>query len=216
MPFDHLGVVPGGKGPSGHGGPGLLASLGGSVHAKPWPRSTIQPYGHGKDGSSGGTEELRLRWRDDVMGRTVREDDRIELGGLVCPDLETRAIRPARSPLRAEGGMPLFASTEGHSLQGLFDPLGNSGFTKFEESWKKWTAPRGMLCADHYGFITGEEAGRFVARTREAAKICAGPWKTPWNSTAAWRRPTGPDPDLYRLHRTISCRRRLPRGSSAR
>jgi hypothetical protein len=49
-------------------------------------------------------------------------------------------------------------------------PLGNSNFTLFQSSLEKLRPLEvDYLCADHYGYVTGGEAGEFVGRAIEEA-----------------------------------------------
>jgi len=48
---------------------------------------------------------------------------------------------------------------------------GNSNYTQFQESLEKLKDfDVEYVCADHYGYITGEEAGKFIPRSIEMAK----------------------------------------------
>jgi hypothetical protein len=48
--------------------------------------------------------------------------------------------------------------------------LGNSNFSQFQQSLEKLASlVVDYHCADHYGYITGEEAGQFIAQTTRIA-----------------------------------------------
>ncbi|MEA3471005.1 MAG: hypothetical protein U9R24_04755, partial [Thermodesulfobacteriota bacterium] len=50
-------------------------------------------------------------------------------------------------------------------------PSGNSNYTQFQESLEKLKDLEvDYLCADHFGYIEGGEAGTFISETIEAAK----------------------------------------------
>ena len=49
-------------------------------------------------------------------------------------------------------------------------PSGNSNFTLYQQSLKKLEPlDVDILCADHYGYITGPEAAKYISRSVEAA-----------------------------------------------
>jgi hypothetical protein len=50
-------------------------------------------------------------------------------------------------------------------------PSGNSNFTQYQQSLEKLQPLKvDMFCADHYGYVTGEEAEGMILRSIEAAK----------------------------------------------
>jgi glyoxylase-like metal-dependent hydrolase (beta-lactamase superfamily II) len=174
--FDHLGVIPWWK-RSFPEVEVLASARAWDVLAMPRAVATINDFGRAvteRMGLEEGLETFDHPWRDDVAGRTVREGDRIDLGGLSVRILET----PGHSSCSLSAYLPeqkaLFASDGGGiPFKDFSIPLGNSSFTQFEESLGKLAAlDVGYLCADHYGFVTGEEAGRFIGLTRgEAGKL---------------------------------------------
>jgi glyoxylase-like metal-dependent hydrolase (beta-lactamase superfamily II) len=113
-----------------------------------------------------------LDWRDDVTGKTVREGDRIDLGGSNVSILDT----PGHSSCCIAAYVPEFKAlfpTDGGGIP--FDQTivtsGNSNYTQYQESLEKL---QGLdveyYCADHYGYVTGEEAREFIPKTIEMAK----------------------------------------------
>ena len=113
-----------------------------------------------------------LDWRDDVTGKTVREGDRVDLGGLEVSILEI----PGHSSCCIAAYVPEFKilfPTDGGGIP--FDQTivtsGNSNYTQYQESLEKL---QGLdveyYCADHYGYVTGEEAREFIPKTIEMAK----------------------------------------------
>ncbi|HOI73938.1 MAG TPA: MBL fold metallo-hydrolase [Syntrophales bacterium] len=203
--FDHLGVIPWWK-RTFPDTEVLASSRAWEVLSMPKAVATINEFSRmvtERMGLQEGLKNYDYAWRDDVMGRNVREDDRIELGGLSVRILET----PGHSSCSISAYVPewkaLFASDGGGiPFRDFSIPLGNSDFTKFEESLEKMDRlPVDCLCADHYGFITGVEAGRFIGRTREAAKILRRSMEKALEQHGgmeeAARALTG---DLYRLH----------------
>jgi len=108
-----------------------------------------------------------LDWRDDVAGTTISEGDTIDLGGatlsiLYTPGHTNCSITAYESEMKA-----LFASDSGGIpyLDTSF-PSMNTNMTEYLESLEKLKPlPVNYLCADHYGYITGEEAGQFIDLT---------------------------------------------------
>jgi len=113
-----------------------------------------------------------LDWRDDVTGKTVREGDRVDLGGLEVSILEI----PGHSSCCIAAYVPEFKilfPTDGGGIP--FDQTivtsGNSNYTQYQQSLERL---QGLdveyYCADHYGYVTGEEAREFIPKTIEMAK----------------------------------------------
>lgn len=116
--------------------------------------------------------ELDLEWRKDISGRTVREGDRIDLGGLEVLILET----PGHSSCCIAAYVPELKAlfpTDGGGIP--FDETiitsGNSNFTKYQESLERLKPLEvEYYCADHYGYVIGEEARQFILGSIEMAK----------------------------------------------
>jgi glyoxylase-like metal-dependent hydrolase (beta-lactamase superfamily II) len=113
-----------------------------------------------------------LEWRDDVTGKTVREGDKIDLGGFKVRIFEI----PGHSSCCIAAYVPELKAlfpTDGGGIP--FDETiivsGNSNYTKYQESLEKLKDLEvEVYCADHYGYVTGEEAKTFIPRTIEVAK----------------------------------------------
>ena len=116
--------------------------------------------------------EYDLEWRDDIHGRMVREGEKIDLGGLTVsifeiPGHSSCCIAAYVPELKAlfptdGGGIP-FAQT--------IITSGNSNFTKYQESLEQLKdLDVEYYCADHYGYVIGEEARTFIPMTIEMAK----------------------------------------------
>ena len=112
-----------------------------------------------------------LDWREEITGTSLKEGDTVDLGGLGIRILET----PGHSSCSITAYVPeikaLFASDAGGiPYKETLLASGNSNFTQFQQSLEKL---RGLeveyACADHYGSIVGQEAGRFIQDTIEAA-----------------------------------------------
>ena len=116
--------------------------------------------------------EHDLEWRDDVSGRTVREGDRIDLGGMEVSILEI----PGHSSCCIAAYVPELKAlfhTDGGGIP--FDETivtsGNSNFTRYQEGLERLKDLEvENYCADHYGYVIGEEARKFIPLTIEMAK----------------------------------------------
>jgi glyoxylase-like metal-dependent hydrolase (beta-lactamase superfamily II) len=123
-------------------------------------------------GLTRGVEGCDLEWRDDVAGTAVFEGKTIDLGGMIVQILETPghsscSISAYVSEIRA-----LFPSDGGGIPYGeMILPSGNSNFTKYQQSLEKLkTLTVDIVCADHYGYVTGREAGTYINKSIDAAR----------------------------------------------
>jgi glyoxylase-like metal-dependent hydrolase (beta-lactamase superfamily II) len=113
-----------------------------------------------------------LDWRDDVTGKIVREGDRIDLGDLEVSILEI----PGHSSCCIGAYVPelkaLFPSDGGGiPFDETIITSGNSNYTKYQENLERLKALEvDYYCADHYGYVTGEEARGFISKTIERAR----------------------------------------------
>jgi glyoxylase-like metal-dependent hydrolase (beta-lactamase superfamily II) len=119
-----------------------------------------------------GLDAYDLDWRDDVAGGTVKEGDTIDLGDRVLRIMET----PGHSSCSISAYEPdmkaMFASDAGGiPYKDSSFPSGNSDFTLFQKTLERLNKlPVDYLCADHYGYVTGEEARGFIGLTIEEAR----------------------------------------------
>ena len=120
-----------------------------------------------KMGLGAALQGVDFAWRDDITGKTVAEGDRIDLGGTTLNVLYTpghtncsiTAYEPDRKALFASdgGGIPY--------RDGSFASA-NTNFTQYMESLEKMKPlVVDYLCADHYGYVTGEDARGFIDLT---------------------------------------------------
>ncbi len=113
-----------------------------------------------------------LEWRDDVSGSVVSEGSVIDLGGVTVRILET----PGHSSCSLSAYCPelkaLFPSDGGGiPFEDTIAPAGNSDYTKYQQSLLKLsTLDVDYLCADHYGYVTGDEARTYIAKSIEVAR----------------------------------------------
>lgn len=118
------------------------------------------------------TSAYDLEWRNDVSGKTIREGDRIDLGGLEVLILET----PGHSSCCIAAYIPKLKAlfpTDGGGIP--FDQTivtsGNSNYTKYQQSLERLKDLKAdYYCADHYGYVIGEEAREFISKSIEMAK----------------------------------------------
>jgi glyoxylase-like metal-dependent hydrolase (beta-lactamase superfamily II) len=115
---------------------------------------------------------LDLQWREDVEGASVSEGDQIGIDDMEVQIFET----PGHSSCSISAYVPqikaLFPSDGGGiPYRDTIVTPGNSNFTLFQESLEKLKdLDVKYLCADHYGYIVGEEAGNFIQQTIRMAK----------------------------------------------
>jgi glyoxylase-like metal-dependent hydrolase (beta-lactamase superfamily II) len=115
-------------------------------------------------------------WRDDISGTTVVEGDVIDLGGVSLTVMAT----PGHSSCSISAYEPaleaLFASDAvGIPYKDTYFPSGNSDFTLYQKNLERLNALTvKYLCADHYGYVTGDEAATYVDATiKEAGRFRA-------------------------------------------
>jgi glyoxylase-like metal-dependent hydrolase (beta-lactamase superfamily II) len=110
--------------------------------------------------------------RNDVSGKTIREGDRIDLGGLEVLILEI----PGHSSCCIAAYIPKLKAlfpTDGGGIP--FDQTiitsGNSNYTKYQQNLERLKDLKvDYYCADHYGYVIGEEAREFISKSIERAK----------------------------------------------
>jgi 2-aminobenzoylacetyl-CoA thioesterase len=112
-----------------------------------------------------------LEWREDISGTTLMEGDKIDLGGVALNIIST----PGHSNCSISAYEPaieaLFASdAAGIPFQNTIFPSMNTNVAQFLESLEKLKVLQvSHLCADHYGYISGDEAEKFIVLTVEEA-----------------------------------------------
>jgi glyoxylase-like metal-dependent hydrolase (beta-lactamase superfamily II) len=113
-----------------------------------------------------------LEWRNDVTGKVVRDGDALDLGGVTVSILEI----PGHSSCSIAAYVPEWKAlfpTDGGGIpfRETFITSGNSNYTKYQEGLEKLkNLEVEYYCADHYGYVTGEEAREFIPKTIEMAK----------------------------------------------
>ena len=172
--FDHVGIVPFLK----RRHPELQiygSSRAFEILSMPKAINTINAFSDMVTERMGRVEDcsgLDLEWREDVDGASVSEGDQIGIDDIEVQIFET----PGHSSCSISAYVPqikaLFPSDGGGIpyLDTIITP-GNSNFTLFQQSLEKLKdLDVEYHCADHYGYIVGEEAGDFIQQTIRTAK----------------------------------------------
>jgi glyoxylase-like metal-dependent hydrolase (beta-lactamase superfamily II) len=172
--FDHVGIVPFFK--RRHPKMEVCASeRGWEILQMPKAIATINEFSRNvakRMGKEKVYSTYDLEWRDDVPGKMVREGDRINLGDLEVSIFEI----PGHSSCTIAAYVPKLKAlfpTDGGGIP--FDETivtsGNSNYTKYQESLERLKDLQvEYYCADHYGYITGEEARDFTLKAIEMAR----------------------------------------------
>jgi len=114
----------------------------------------------------------KLDWTVGLKGEIVSENDTIKVGGLEVQIFET----PGHSSCSISAYVPqiqaLFPSDGGGiPYKNKISPAANSNYTYYLESLKKLKKLQvAYMCADHYGYVYGDEALHFMARSLAAAE----------------------------------------------
>lgn len=172
--FDHVGILPLLK----RRHPELQvygSSRAWEILSMPKAINTINAFSEMVTDRMGRVEDcsgLDWEWREDVDGASVSEGDQIEIDDMAVQIFET----PGHSSCSISAYVPqmkaLFPSDGGGiPYRDTIVTPGNSNFTLFQESLEKLKdLDVEYLCADHYGYIVGEEAGSFIQQTIWMAK----------------------------------------------
>lgn len=169
--FDHVGIVP----YFTRNYPGIEVYASGQaweILARPKAIEIINSFSRlsaKQVGREGIFDSYDLDWRDDITGVTLTEGDTIDLGDVSLLILETpghsncsiTAVEPDRKALFASDAV-------GVPYRDFCFPSMNTNITQYLESLEKLKSlPVSYVCADHYGYITGDEAVRFIDLTIE-------------------------------------------------
>jgi 2-aminobenzoylacetyl-CoA thioesterase len=187
--FDHLGIVPFLK----RRMPQLevyASSRAWKVLTNPKAIETINTFSSFTNellGARDALSSIDAEWRDDVKGSTLGEGDTLDLGSMTIKVMET----PGHSSCSISAYVPeikaLFASDGGGiPFRDEIIPSGNSDYTQFQESLARLNElDVEYLCADHYGYVTGDEARAFIGKAIEAAKLFRELMETVYRRTAS-------------------------------
>ena len=116
-------------------------------------------------------EEFGLHWSYGMSGETVVDGQIVDLGDKDVQIIET----PGHSSCSISAYVPqlkvLFPSDSGGiPFKDSIIISGNSNYTKYQQSLEKLASlDVEYVCADHFGYISGQEAGNFIYKTIEQA-----------------------------------------------
>lgn len=167
--FDHAGIVPYFK--RTYPKMEVMASAAAwNIFAMPKAITIMNSFSQMSAKQMGVGEALKgydIDWRDDIRGTTVGEGSRIDLGGVTLNILETPGHTNCSVTAYEPNLKALFPSdAAGIPYGDLLFPSMNTNAEQFLESLEKMKplAVR-IFCADHYGYITGDEAATAVDQT---------------------------------------------------
>ncbi len=171
--FDHIGIVP----YFHRTRPGIKvygSQRAFEILANPRSIDTINNFSRdvaAKMGMHDVCANYQLDWEVGLEGETVCENDIIKVGELEVQIIET----PGHSSCSISAYVPqlraLFPSDGGGiPYKNKIVPAANSNYTLYMESLKKLKELQvEYMCADHFGYVYGDEARDFMARSLESA-----------------------------------------------
>jgi glyoxylase-like metal-dependent hydrolase (beta-lactamase superfamily II) len=176
--FDHAGIVPYFK--RTYPKMEVMASAAAwNIFAMPKAITIMNSFSQMSAKQMGADEALKgydVDWRDDITGTTVGEGSKIDLGGVTLSIPETPGHTNCSVTAYEPNLKALFPSdAAGIPYGNLLFPSMNTNANQFLESLEKMKPlPVSIFCADHYGYITGDEAATVVdGSIREGRK-----WKS--------------------------------------
>lgn len=113
-----------------------------------------------------------IEWRSDIEGEVVHEGSQIDLGGIKVSIIEI----PGHSSCCIAAYVPELKAlfpTDGGGIpfNQIVITSGNSNFTRYQQSLEKMkNLDVEFYCADHYGYVIGEEARSFIHETIKVAR----------------------------------------------
>ncbi len=117
-------------------------------------------------------DEYELSWTDDIQGTAVTEGDCIDLGTATLRIYETPGHSACSLAAYMEECKALFASDgAGIPLRDTIDVSPSYDYGQYLKSLEK-LEPLDVeyVCADHYGYVTGDEGRTFVRQTITACR----------------------------------------------
>lgn len=172
--FDHIGIVPYFK----RTYPGIEAfasKRAWEILAMPKAINIANTFSKSvaeKMNAAAGLEKYDLDWRDDFTGTTLVEGDTIDLGGRKLQIMETPGHTGCSISAYEPGLKALFPSDAmGIPFKDIVFPSANTDFTQYQQTLERYKPLAvNYMCADHYGYVTGEEAARFTDMTIQEAR----------------------------------------------
>ena len=172
--FDHVGIVPFFKRRNSKMEIYASGRAWGILHM-PKAIRTINQFSRsvaGRMGREGVYDSYDLDWRDDIKGNALSQGDRVDLGKLEVQIIETPGHSSCSISAYAPKFKALFASDAGGvPYRDRIVAPGNSNFTQYQQNLERLKElDVEYVCADHYGYVAGDEASDFIPQTIEAAK----------------------------------------------
>jgi len=176
--FDHVGIVPYFK----RTFPGIeiyASAPAWKIFAMPKAIEIINSFSRlsaKQMGVENALNAYNIEWRDDISGATLAEGDTIDLGDVRLLILDTPGHSNCSITAYEPNMKAMFASdAAGIPYQNFCFPSMNTNITQYLESLEKLKPlPVSFLCGDHYGYITGDEASRFIDLTFEEGRKWKG------------------------------------------
>jgi glyoxylase-like metal-dependent hydrolase (beta-lactamase superfamily II) len=172
--FDHIGIIPFFK--RRNLSLEVYASARGwEILGMPKAITTINKFGRDVAvhmGFEGVYSQYDIEWRDDISGKTVVEGDHLGVEPLEGIVYETPGHSSCSVSFYVPSIKALFPSDGGGiPYKEMIVASGNSNFTKYQESLEKLKdLDVEFMCADHYGYIIGEEAKNYIRESIQAAR----------------------------------------------
>jgi glyoxylase-like metal-dependent hydrolase (beta-lactamase superfamily II) len=172
--FDHIGTIPFFK--RRNLSLEVYASARGwEILGMPKAITTINKFGRDVAvhmGFEGVYSQYDIEWGDDISGKTVVEGDHLGVEPLEGIVYETPGHSSCSVSFYVPSIKALFPSDGGGiPYKEMIISSGNSNFTKYQESLEKLKdLDVEFLCADHYGYIIGEEAKNYIRESIQAAR----------------------------------------------
>lgn len=172
--FDHVGIVPFFK----RKWPQMkihASSCGWSVLANPKAIAVINEYSSKVCRRVRGNEDvlsgLDWQWRDDVQGDVLKQNSCVDLGDKQIEIIETSGHSSCSISAYIPQLKVLFPSDAvAIPYQDEYLIAAGSSFPDYQKSLDKLALlDVKMICADHYGAITGDEATHYIAQSQTAA-----------------------------------------------
>ncbi|MEE9912543.1 MAG: MBL fold metallo-hydrolase [Deltaproteobacteria bacterium] len=172
--FDHVGLVPYLKRKS----PQVTihaSSRGWEVLANPRAISVMNEYTlkvcNRVQGNTDVLSALDWQWRDDVHGEALKQGSCIDLGGRQIEIHETPGHSSCSISIYVPQLKALFPSDAvAIPYQNDYVIAAGSSLDAYQKSLDKLAVlDTEMLCADHYGYVTGTEAKQYIAQSKRAA-----------------------------------------------
>lgn len=171
--FDHIGIVPFLR----ERYPAIkvyVSSRGAEILSEPRSIATINKFSHSVAMHMGMEQELSSGHRDWHTGlkmEVVSDEDVIELGDMDVRIIETPGHSSCSVSAYVTQIQALFPSDGGGiPWKDKIVPAPNSNFTQYAESLKKLQSLHvKYICADHFGYIYGEEAESYLNNSLQTA-----------------------------------------------